>query len=49
MGLAYIVAVISIFDEYTNDLLYLREGSWLPRYQIEFLLRNISFFVIYVP
>ncbi|URE34463.1 hypothetical protein MUK42_16520 [Musa troglodytarum] len=31
MGLAYIVAVVSIFDEYTNDLLYLREGSWLPR------------------
>ncbi|KAJ8491109.1 hypothetical protein OPV22_012830 [Ensete ventricosum] len=30
MGLAYIVAVVSIFDEYTNDLLYLREGSWLP-------------------
>ncbi|KAK9091808.1 hypothetical protein Syun_026719 [Stephania yunnanensis] len=31
MGLAYIVAVVSLFDEYTNDLLYLREGSCLPR------------------
>ncbi|XAR55230.1 hypothetical protein NMG60_11035247 [Bertholletia excelsa] len=31
MGLAYIVAVISQFDEYTNDLLYLREGSCFPR------------------
>ncbi|PKA49174.1 putative membrane protein [Apostasia shenzhenica] len=31
MGLAYIVAVISLFDEYTNDLLYLRDGSCLPR------------------
>ncbi|KAJ0965287.1 hypothetical protein J5N97_026425 [Dioscorea zingiberensis] len=31
MGLAYIVSVISLFDEYTNDLLYLREGSCLPR------------------
>ncbi|XP_042413117.1 uncharacterized membrane protein At3g27390-like isoform X2 [Zingiber officinale] len=31
MGIAYIVSVISIFDEYTNDLLYLREGSCFPR------------------
>ncbi|XP_020082943.1 uncharacterized membrane protein At3g27390 [Ananas comosus] len=31
MGLAYVVAVISLYDEYTNDLLYLREGSCLPR------------------
>ncbi|XP_073282621.1 uncharacterized membrane protein At3g27390 [Primulina huaijiensis] len=31
MGLAYIVAVISLFDEYCNDLLYLREGSCFPR------------------
>ncbi|XP_073113697.1 uncharacterized membrane protein At3g27390 isoform X2 [Elaeis guineensis] len=31
MGLAYIVSIVSIFDEYTNDLLYLREGSYLPR------------------
>ncbi|KAL8239324.1 hypothetical protein R6Q59_015891 [Mikania micrantha] len=30
-GLAYIVAVVSLFDEYTNDLLYLREGSCFPR------------------
>lgn len=31
MGFAYIVSIISLFDEYTNDLLYLREGSCLPR------------------
>ncbi|XP_052178386.1 uncharacterized membrane protein At3g27390 isoform X2 [Diospyros lotus] len=31
MGLAYIVAVVSLFDEYTNDMLYLREGSCFPR------------------
>ncbi|KAF7140981.1 hypothetical protein RHSIM_Rhsim06G0179400 [Rhododendron simsii] len=31
MGLAYVMAVISLFDEYTNDLLYLREGSCFPR------------------
>lgn len=30
MGLAYVMAVISLFDEYTNDLLYLREGSCFP-------------------
>ncbi|XP_059063095.1 uncharacterized membrane protein At3g27390 isoform X2 [Cryptomeria japonica] len=30
-GLAYIVATIALFDEYTNDLLYLREGSCFPR------------------
>ncbi|XP_051115346.1 uncharacterized membrane protein At3g27390 [Andrographis paniculata] len=31
MGLAYIVAVVSLFDEYVNDLLYLAEGSCFPR------------------
>ncbi|MQM19603.1 hypothetical protein Taro_052608, partial [Colocasia esculenta] len=31
MGLTYIISVISMFDEYTNDLLYLREGSCFPR------------------
>ena len=30
-GLAYIVAVIAEFDEYTNDMIYLREGTCLPR------------------
>ncbi|KAH7298391.1 hypothetical protein KP509_25G040800 [Ceratopteris richardii] len=29
-GLAYIIAVVAQFDEYTNDLIYLREGSCLP-------------------
>ncbi|KAL7142362.1 hypothetical protein ABFS83_08G118700 [Erythranthe nasuta] len=33
MGLAYAVAVISLFDEYANDLLYLTEGSCFPRPQ----------------
>ncbi|KAK7273461.1 hypothetical protein RIF29_14511 [Crotalaria pallida] len=31
MGFAYILSVVSLFDEYVNDLLYLREGSCLPR------------------
>ncbi|XP_074326089.1 putative membrane protein At3g27390 isoform X1 [Apium graveolens] len=30
MGLAFLIAVISLFDEYTNDMLYLREGSCFP-------------------
>ncbi|XP_041004179.1 uncharacterized membrane protein At3g27390 [Juglans microcarpa x Juglans regia] len=39
MGLAYIVSVVSLFDEYANDLLYLREGSCLPRPEYR---RNMS-------
>ncbi|XWS31113.1 hypothetical protein CRYUN_Cryun23aG0049800 [Craigia yunnanensis] len=31
MGFSYIISVVSLFDEYVNDLLYLREGSCLPR------------------
>jgi len=34
MGLAYIISAISLFDEYSNDLLYLREGSCFPRYHV---------------
>lgn len=30
-GLAYIIAAIALFDEYSNDLLYMREGSCFPR------------------
>ncbi|KAJ7565735.1 hypothetical protein O6H91_02G072700 [Diphasiastrum complanatum] len=30
-GLAYIVAIVAEFDEYTNDVLDLQEGSCLPR------------------
>lgn len=32
MGLAYMVSAVALFDEYTNDMLYLREGSCFPRY-----------------
>ncbi|KAH1214798.1 putative membrane protein [Glycine max] len=31
MGFIYIVSVVSLFDEYVSDLLYLREGSCFPR------------------
>ncbi|GLJ16053.1 hypothetical protein SUGI_0266650 [Cryptomeria japonica] len=30
-GMAYTIAMVADFDEYTNDLLYLREGSCFPR------------------
>eukprot|EP00249_Psilotum_nudum_P013064 c24132_g1_i1 orf=285-2150(+) len=30
-GLAYIVAMVAEFDEYSNDVIYVREGSCLPR------------------
>lgn len=30
-GVAYVVAMVAEFDEYTNDWLYLREGSILPK------------------
>ncbi|KAL1824353.1 hypothetical protein ACET3Z_011131 [Daucus carota] len=32
-GLKFVVAAASVYDEYTNDLLYLREGSCFPRPQ----------------
>ena len=38
MGLAYVVAAVSLFDEYANDLLYLEPGSRLPRYLKELQL-----------
>ncbi|KAF2295211.1 hypothetical protein GH714_032152 [Hevea brasiliensis] len=30
-GIAYVIAMVAEFDEYTNDGLYLREGSCLPK------------------
>ncbi|OAY35456.1 uncharacterized membrane protein At3g27390 isoform X2 [Manihot esculenta] len=30
-GIAYVIAMVAEFDEYTNDGLYLREGSILPK------------------
>ncbi|KAL6993741.1 hypothetical protein U1Q18_011858, partial [Sarracenia purpurea var. burkii] len=32
-GVAYVIAMVAEFDEYTNDWLYLREGSILPKPQ----------------
>lgn len=31
LGLGYVVSAIALFDEYTNDFLYMREGSCFPR------------------
>nr|XP_009396933.1 PREDICTED: uncharacterized membrane protein At3g27390-like [Musa acuminata subsp. malaccensis] len=33
MGLAYIISSMSMFDEYSNDVLDMPEGSCFPRYQ----------------
>ncbi|KDP31916.1 hypothetical protein JCGZ_12377 [Jatropha curcas] len=30
-GVAYVIAMVAEFDEYTNDGLYLREGTFLPK------------------
>lgn len=32
-GILYVIAIISLFDEFTNDFLYMREGSCFPRPQ----------------
>ncbi|KAF3438940.1 hypothetical protein FNV43_RR17215 [Rhamnella rubrinervis] len=32
-GIAYVIAMVAEFDEYTNDWLYLREGTTLPKPQ----------------
>ncbi|KAE9614314.1 hypothetical protein Lal_00016790 [Lupinus albus] len=32
-GLAYVIAMVAEFDEYTNDWLYLREGTFFPKPQ----------------
>ncbi|GAB4848962.1 hypothetical protein Ancab_003776 [Ancistrocladus abbreviatus] len=32
-GVAYVIAMVAEFDEYTNDLLYLREGTIFPKPQ----------------
>lgn len=46
MGLAYAIAIVSLFDEYVNDMLYLREGSCLPRFGCSLVLLDSSLSVI---
>lgn len=43
-GILYSIAVISMFDEYTNDFLYMRDGSCFPRprYRKDVLSRSPS-------
>lgn len=50
-GLLYVFAVISMFDEFTNDFLYMREGSCFPRprYRKAMLTRSPSLPVKRVP
>ncbi|KAF5191580.1 membrane protein [Thalictrum thalictroides] len=46
-GAAYVIAMVAEFDEYTNDWLYLREGSILPkpRYRKKILTQSTEFSV----
>ncbi|XP_012079556.1 uncharacterized membrane protein At3g27390 [Jatropha curcas] len=41
-GLLYVIASVSVFDEYTNDLLYLKEGSCFPRPKYRERVTSIS-------
>lgn len=43
-GLAYIIAMVAEFDEYTNDWLYLREGTFFPKYAFSHL---VSYYPIF--
>lgn len=36
LGLCYVVASLAIYDEYSNDILDMREGSCFPRYLLFF-------------
>lgn len=48
LGLCYIVASLSIYDEYSNDVLDLPEGSCFPRFRISNnnILLNLRFHVL---
>lgn len=49
-GVSYVVAMVAEFDEYTNDWLYLREGTILPKYCISLnvLILNILIYFVMV-
>jgi hypothetical protein len=42
------MAMVAEFDEYTNDWLYLREGTILPKYYISliFLILNVLIYFV---
>ena len=43
-GVAYVIAMVAEFDEYTNDWLYLREGTVLPRSSFFlFILKHVHY------
>jgi hypothetical protein len=47
-GVSYVMAMVAEFDEYTNDWLYLREGTILPKYCISliFLILNVLIYFV---
>ena len=53
MGLSYVVSSVSIFDEYTNDVLDMAPGSCFPRYNhkpycmpLDQIINNLRFLVL---
>ncbi|XP_028791022.1 uncharacterized membrane protein At3g27390-like [Neltuma alba] len=46
-GVAYVIAMVAEFDEYTNDWLYLREGTFFPkpRYRKKWVAHSSEFSV----
>lgn len=53
MGLSYAVSSVSIFDEYTNDVLDMAPGSCFPKYNhkpycmsLDQILNNLRFLVL---
>ena len=53
MGLSYVISSVSIFDEYTNDVLDMAPGSCFPRYNhkphcklLDQILNNWRFLVL---
>jgi len=41
LGLSYVISSVSIFDEYTNDVLDMAPGSCFPRYKWFILYQNV--------
>ncbi|GJN02774.1 hypothetical protein PR202_ga20158 [Eleusine coracana subsp. coracana] len=47
-GVSYVVAMVAEFDEYTNDWLYLREGTVLPKYHISLTILILNVLIYFI-
>lgn len=45
MGLRYIIASLAIYDEYSNDVLDMHDGTWFPQYSLTSLCTK--FFLVH--